>query len=303
MAKAAIEVSAKAHDVPLILTDAGLVNCEVTVDSSWQQRGHSSLNGVVTAMSDGKCLDVHVLSKHCKRCRIWEQKKEKPEYEEWKATHQCNINHKKSSGLMEAAGAVEIFQHSVQKHKLVYSKYLGDGDTSSFKEVVESNPYSEFDILPEKVECVGHVQKRLGTRLRNMVKEYKGTATPLSGKGKLTEKVINSLQNFYGIAIRQNSGNLYEMKKAVGAILWHCTDMKDIEVRHQFCPKGESSWCKYQRDRISGEKTYKANLNIPKWIHDIIKPVFIELSSENLLSKCFHGHTQNSNSYYIVLFG
>ena len=31
---------------------------------------------------------------------------------------------------MEAAGAVEMFQHSVQKHKLVYSQYLGDGDTS-----------------------------------------------------------------------------------------------------------------------------------------------------------------------------
>ena len=44
------------------------------------------------------------------------------------------------------------------------------------------------------------------------------------------------------------------MKKAVGAILWHCTDMKDIEVHHQFCQKEESSWCKYQRDKIIGEK-------------------------------------------------
>ena len=52
-----------------------------------------------------------------------------------------------------------------------------------------------------------------------MVKEYKGTATPLSGKGKLTERVINSLQNVYGIVIRQNSGNLYEMKNAIGAFL------------------------------------------------------------------------------------
>ena len=31
-----------------------------------------SLNGVVTAMSDGKCFDVHILS-DCKICRIWEQ--------------------------------------------------------------------------------------------------------------------------------------------------------------------------------------------------------------------------------------
>ena len=79
LAKAAIEVSAKAHDIPLILNDAGLVNCEVSVDGSWQKWGYSSLNGVVTAMSDGKCLDIHVLSKHCKRCRIWEQKKDRHE--------------------------------------------------------------------------------------------------------------------------------------------------------------------------------------------------------------------------------
>ena len=136
-----------------------------------------------------------------------------------------------------------------------------------------------------------------------MVKEYKGTATPLSGKGKLTEKVINSLQNFYGIAIRQNSGNLYEMNKAVGAILWHCTDMVDIEVRHQFCPKGECSWCKYQRDKITGEKTYKANLNILKWIHDIIKPVFIEFSSDNYYQNVSMGVHKIQMSHYIVLFG
>ena len=48
MEKAAIEVSAKAHDVPLILTDAGLVNCEGSVDGSWQKQEHSSLNGIVT---------------------------------------------------------------------------------------------------------------------------------------------------------------------------------------------------------------------------------------------------------------
>ena len=35
MAIVAIEVSAKAHDLPLILTDAGLVNCEVSADKSW----------------------------------------------------------------------------------------------------------------------------------------------------------------------------------------------------------------------------------------------------------------------------
>ena len=37
MAKAVIEVSAKAHDEPLIFTDVGLVNCELLVHGSWQK--------------------------------------------------------------------------------------------------------------------------------------------------------------------------------------------------------------------------------------------------------------------------
>ena len=113
----------------------------------------------------------------------------------WKLPISVILNHEKSSGSMEAARAVEIFQHehSVQKHKLVWISLF----------TVESNPYSEFGIVPEKVECVGHVQKRLVTCWWNMANEYKGTETLLSGKGKLTEKVTNSLQNFSGIAMRQ----------------------------------------------------------------------------------------------------
>ena len=32
----------------------------------------------------------------------------------------------------------------------------------------------------------------------------------------LTDKAINTLQNYYGMAIRQNKNDLYSMKKAVG---------------------------------------------------------------------------------------
>ena len=64
-------------------------------------------------------------------------------------------------------------------------------------------------------------KKRLGTRFRNKVKKYKGTSTPITGRFQLNEKTINSMQNFYGIAIRQNLNDKYEMKKAIGAILFH----------------------------------------------------------------------------------
>ena len=92
------------------------------------------------------------------------------DYKQWKIMHEeggkCEINHLRSSG------AVEIFRHSVEKYGLIYNQYLGDGDSSSFTDVVNSNSYKEYNIIPEKLECVGHVQKRLGTRLRNKVKEH-----------------------------------------------------------------------------------------------------------------------------------
>lgn len=72
---------------------------------------------------------------------------------------------------MEAAGAVEIYAQSIEKHGLMYTTYIGDGDSKAFLAVKESKPYNK-DV--EKHECVGHVQKRMGTRLRNMKTSLKG---------------------------------------------------------------------------------------------------------------------------------
>ena len=85
------------------------------------------------------------------------------------------------------------------------------------------------------------------------------------------------------------------MKKAVGEILWHCTDFDSEEFRHRFCPLTPDSWCKFQKDKITGKTTHKNTINIPMWINKIIKPIFESLSSDSLLSKCLHGDTQNSN--------
>ena len=45
------------------------------IDGAWQKRGHSSGNGVVTVTVGNKCVDTHVLSKHCKQSQIWEIRK------------------------------------------------------------------------------------------------------------------------------------------------------------------------------------------------------------------------------------
>ena len=175
----------------------------VKVDGAWQKRGHASLNGFVTAIVGDKCVDIEAFSKFCRGCKMWEKQQGTSKYDAWKAQHQCSINHTNSSGAMEAAGAVKMFQWSVDKNNLIYNFFLGDGDTSSFKQVFDSDPYKDYGdpykdygVRPEKLECVGHTQKRMGTRLRNLVKSYKGTKTPLHGRNKLTDSVINSMQIF-----------------------------------------------------------------------------------------------------------
>ena len=89
-----------------------VADSDVSLDGTWQKRGHSSVNGVVTAISKetGKCVDVAVLSKDCKACQYWSRKKGTVAFNIWQAGHNCLINNTKSSGSMEAAGAVKIFQ-------------------------------------------------------------------------------------------------------------------------------------------------------------------------------------------------
>ena len=52
---------------------------------------------------------------------------------------------------------------------------------------------------------------------------------------------------------------------------------------------------KYGLDQINGTSTYKRKLGIHNKIFRLIKPVFMELSSDTLLAKCLHGKTQNAN--------
>jgi len=83
------------------------------------------------------------------------------------------------------------------------------------------------------------------------------------------------------------------MGKAIRAVLYHCSDIKDETVRHQFCPKSDNSWCKWRSDKIKGKAQYKNKINLPTAVENELFPIFQDPSSEGLLSKCLHGHTQN----------
>lgn len=128
----------------------------VGIDGSWQKRGHVSLNGIVslTSADTTKVLDIHVMSKYCK-C---------PNKSNQQHLESCTANYFGTSGSMEVTGAVTLFQRSISQYNVRYLEYLGDGDTNAYKSVCDSKPYG-LDIKINKIECVGHVQKRMGSRL------------------------------------------------------------------------------------------------------------------------------------------
>ena len=65
---------------------------------------------------------------------------------------------------MEPADIENIFRRSEEQYGLKYVKYLGDGDSKSFKVVAEADPPIYEGVTIEKLECCGHVQKRMGKR-------------------------------------------------------------------------------------------------------------------------------------------
>ena len=56
-----------------------------------------------------------------------------------------------------------MFITSVKTNKLQYTGYIEDGDLKSYNDIYQADPYE--GAVVNKLECIGHIQKRDGTRL------------------------------------------------------------------------------------------------------------------------------------------
>lgn len=285
---------------------------ELTVsgDGTWKKRGFSSLFGVSSLIGhySGKVLDICVKSLYCHACKTWENKLESQEYKEWHENHinnhECRANHIGPSGSMEVSAIVEMFKRSTDLG-VKYRNYIGDGDSKTYIGVLNAHPYGE-EFKINKKECIGHVQKRMGTRLRTLVKTSTvDTKTKdgkivkrksLGGKGKLTAKVIAKLTVYYGLAIRRNHHSVEKMREAIWATLYHYAST-DQNPQHEKCPRGDDSWCEWQRAAAANavqnfKHTYTA---LPEDVIEAIHPIYDDLSGDSLLQRCVGGFTQNNN--------
>ena len=138
-------------------------------------KGYNTLDSVVIAITrhSRKVLDGQIIAKFVHVCaiygflikagRIW-QKVTKPCFQK---------KYKKSSHSLELQGAVDLFSYSsgTGKRKYISQIYRSWWQWLIYKSIVLSEPYVDF--IPKKLECINHVQKWLGARLRKQLKEKK----------------------------------------------------------------------------------------------------------------------------------
>lgn len=94
-------------------------------------------------------------------------------------------------------------------------------------------------------------------KLKILENELENVKVP---EGKLLDDMIHILQQYYGNAIRGNTGDLENMTDACWAVFYHSLSTDDNPC-HYCCPKGKESWCKFQRAVANGEDTPHHNFS------------------------------------------
>ena len=143
---------------------------DVVTDGSWAKRSYKhtydSLSGVGVIMSNhtGKVLYVGIRNKYCSFCDYYERNNLpcKP--------HACykNYDRNASSSKMEADAIVSGFVQSIEMHNLIYRRIIADNDSSVYKTIMDKNPYSDYDVSVEKIDCSNHLMRNFCNKLRDL---------------------------------------------------------------------------------------------------------------------------------------
>ncbi|CAH1115697.1 unnamed protein product [Psylliodes chrysocephalus] len=178
-----------------------------------QKYSRSKIDGLKVIRCNGYHAELVTLTVDemwTKACKLWRKQLNTNEFKEWYQEHvendECLANHTGPSGNMEVNAVIELFRRSVKNYGAKIRNYIGDGDSKTYGNLVKAKPYGENFTINKK-KCVGHVQKRMGKRLRDLVnKTIKNKLVKpgknagktrqsklLGGKGKLTGKVIDNL--------------------------------------------------------------------------------------------------------------
>ena len=131
-------------------------------------------------------IDVKPMIRYCQVCATAVNFKDTDpsKYTSIMDDHDCIATHDGTAPAMETAGIQTIFNRSIEK-QLSFVGMVTKGHASI------ENIYPGIKVT--QLECIGHVQKRVGSRSRKPRQKVGG----LGGTGRLNDVIIDHLQNYY----------------------------------------------------------------------------------------------------------
>ncbi|KAK3717095.1 hypothetical protein QZH41_005024 [Actinostola sp. cb2023] len=217
------------------ITDDDIIDIAVTYDGTWSKRGHTANYGFgfVISVDTGEVLDYGFKSKLCWECSNQTFDEDSDDYRQWYESHKadCFQNFDGSSGNMEVAIIAQDVWNRSSEFNLRYKYMVCDGDSRAYTAVwdvygccdicahyenldrqnkeykawILTDAYSAWIVAHEeesvdcyraiKLDCIGHVQKRIGTALRELKKKTKGKLADEKAVGGRGHRLFET--NFY----------------------------------------------------------------------------------------------------------
>ena len=211
------------------------IGCDFKYDMTWQKRStgrkYDSMSGVglLFGKNSGKVTQFSVMITRCKMCDIYEGKGSNP------PSHLCVRNWHGSSKAMEPAAALACIR-SVEEQGCTVEGLIMDDDCTTISHLRKSLPHSI-----EKYSDIAHAKKHIASVLYPVVNCYK----------ELNGDVIRGLQNMFVSALKQNKGNVENVRAAILNIVPHvfgehdkcgawCKGKHDPNYKHRLLPEGKN---------------------------------------------------------------
>ncbi|XP_063219205.1 uncharacterized protein LOC134529242 isoform X2 [Bacillus rossius redtenbacheri] len=213
--------------------DDGIPYITVIVDGGWSHRsyGHSynakSGVAIIIGKKTGKMLFLGIRNKYCSICSLSEKRNEQP------TKHICYKNWSSCSSAMKSDILVEGFKASEETHGLRYFKYIGDGDSSVQKSIVERVPYG---LKVVKIECTNHLLKNLYKHLLKLSKENSGNKKILTPARM--KHIQNRIRHLITEESRKDCPSVSSLKNDIRATIEHVFGNHG-NCRIQNCPKAK----------------------------------------------------------------
>ncbi|KAL4718598.1 hypothetical protein ACJJTC_018073 [Scirpophaga incertulas] len=225
----------------------GIPVLTVIADCCWSKRSYktnySAMSGVaaIIGYKSGKVLYMDVKNKYCVMCARAAVKGEPP------ANHECYKNHTGSSTSMEQSVIVEGFKTSIARQNVIYGTLIADGDASTFKKILESRPYPNYQV--NKIECTNHLLRNYCGKILNVSKD---TSIPSNERKLLTVDRQKRLRTAIKCAMRfRKAQNLTHTEQIINLKKDILNSPKHIFGDHSAC---ENYYCTRKDEENVGPK-------------------------------------------------